>query len=180
MRKLYFLAPDALSARNIIIELRDQGVYSQHISILANQDTQFDSKLEVTELNSENLSNFDELGKSDLLPALEKGAAMGGSLGLIGGLAALAFPPAGLVIGGGAVLASTTLGAGLGAWISSMIGISAPHHDIEEYVSAIESGSVLLLVDVDEEKLESIKGIIASHHPEADIKQAGKLMPGPG
>lgn len=179
MQKLYFLVPDAQSARNIITELRADGVRAQHISILAHKDTEFETSLEVSELDDKTLSDFGETGKSDLLPALEKGAAMGGSIGLLGGLAALAFPPAGFIVGGGAVLVSTAVGAGLGAWISSMIGIAAPHQDIEHYIQAIENGSILLLVDVDEEQYESAKVLIARHHPEAEIKEASVLLPEP-
>lgn len=179
MKKLYFLSPDITSARNIIAELRAQGIPSQHISILAHQDTQFDTRLDITELTEENLSDFGELGKSDMLPALEKGAAMGGTIGLIGGLAAMLFPPAGLIVGGGAVLTFTAVGAGIGAWTSAMIGVSAPHHEIEEYVGAIEQGNILLLVDVENEQLEQAQQSIAAHHPEAIIKQANPLTPSP-
>lgn len=179
MKKLYFLTPDVTSASNIIGELRAQGVPSQHISILAHENTQFDTKLKVTELSEENLSDFGELGKNDMLPALEKGAAMGGSIGLIGGLASMLFPPAGLIVGGGAVLAFTAVGAGIGAWTSAMIGVSAPHHEIEEYVKAIEQGNILLLVDVEDEQLEQARESIAAHHPEAVVKQATSLTPNP-
>lgn len=177
MTKLYFLSPDKQSATKTISDLRDQGVASRNISVLAHESVGLDTSLEVTELDETGQSGFGRDGLGDLVPALQKGAALGGGLGLVGGLAAMAFPPAGLIIGGGAVLATTAFGAGFGAWTSSLIGISAPHHDIEEYVTAVENGSILLLVDVDADNVEAVKTTISRHHPEVDIKENGAFAP---
>lgn len=59
-----------------------------------------DMPLDVAEMNEQNMSDFGSLGMSGFVPALEKGAALGGVLGLLGGLAALAFPPTGFILGG--------------------------------------------------------------------------------
>jgi len=176
VKKLYFLSPNKQSATSTIADLRAQGVLPQSISILAHESVGLDTSLDSAELGEHNISDFGDLGMSDLVPSLQKGAALGGGLGLIGGLAGLVFPPAGFIIGGGAVLGGTALGAGLGAWISSMIGVSAPHHDIEEYVTAVESGSILLLVDVDDDTIEEIKTTIGKYHPEVEIKENGALI----
>jgi len=175
MTKLYFLSPDKQSATSTISELKAQGVTPKDISILAHEKTGFDTSLDLAELSKHNVSDFGKLGMSDLIPALEKGAAVGGGLGLIGGLAAMTFPITGLIIGGGAVLASTAVGAGLGAWTSSLIGISAPHHEIEEYIAAVENGDILLLVDVADGNAEEIKTIISKYHPEIEIKESSIL-----
>jgi hypothetical protein len=63
---------------------------------------------------------------SDLVPALQRGTAAGGAAGLLAGVAAVTFPPAGLTLGGGALLGLTAFGAGFGAWMSSMVGIGLP------------------------------------------------------
>lgn len=173
MTKLYFLSPDKESATKTISDLHDQGITSRNISVLAHESVGLDTSLELTELDDTASNRFGRDGLGDLVPALQKGAALGGGLGLVGGLAAMAFPPAGLIIGGGAVLATTAFGAGFGAWTSSLVGISAPHHDIEEYVTAVENGSILLLVDVDAENVEAVKATISKHHPEVEIKESG-------
>ena len=177
MKKLYFLSPNKQSATSTITELRDQGVSSKNISILAHESVGLDTSLDSAELGEHNISDFGDIGMSDFLPSLQKGAALGGGLGLIGGLAGMVFPPAGFIIGGGAVLGGTALGAGLGAWISSMIGVSAPHQDIEEYVTAIEGGSILLLVDIEGDDIEGVKSAISKYHPEVEIKESGVLPP---
>jgi hypothetical protein len=45
--------------------------------------------------------------------------------------------PTGLVLGGGAVLAISLVGAGLGAWWSSLIGVSIGNRRIKDYEDAI-------------------------------------------
>ena len=173
MKKLYFLSPNKQSATSTIAELKEQGIKPKNISILAHESVGLDTSIDSEELGEHNISDFGDIGMSDLIPSLQKGAAVGGGLGLVGGLAGLAFPPAGLIIGGGAVLGTTALGAGLGAWASSMIGVSAPHHDIEEYVAEIENGSILILVDIEGDELESVKTAISKHHPEVEVKESG-------
>jgi hypothetical protein len=70
------------------------------------------------------------LQKSDFIPALEQGWALGGLTGILAGLVAVALPP-GLVLGGGAVLAISLAGAGVGkrsAGIRGGLGKGAQRH----------------------------------------------------
>lgn len=75
----------------------------------------------------------------------------------------------GLVLGGGAVLGMGVLGAGFGAWASSLIGISVPERGIQRYQTAIDNGNLLLLIDVPRWQAESVCAVIRSHHPEVEI-----------
>lgn len=161
MKRLYFLVPDAGSARSIVDELRDAGLGERHIHIVARDH----EALEAAELPEAGL-----LEESDFIPALERGLAVGGATGLIAGIAAVTFPPAGLVLGGGAILATSLLGAGLGAWVSSMIGVSAPNTQLEEFQQAVDTGQFLMLVDVPASRAEEITALIESRHPEAEVR----------
>ena len=51
--------------------------------------------------------------RSDLLPALARGTGAGGITGVLAGLVAMAFPPAGLTIAGSAVVLMALASAGL-------------------------------------------------------------------
>lgn len=94
---------------------------------------------------------------------------LGGATGIVAGLVAMTFPLSGLVLGGGAVLAIALAGAGVGAWLSSMIGISLPNSCLKQFEDAIEAGEFLMVVDLPKERIDEIDELVKQHHPEADI-----------
>ena len=159
MERLYFLIPDKSVAHAIVAELRENGVAEDKIHIVAHE------RVELDNLPEGNLAH-----RSDLVPALERGAVTGGVAGLLAGLAVVAFPPAGILIGTGAVVASTLAGAGFGAWVSGMIGIRLPNTELKEYEERIRGGELLMLVDADENRADAIAEVIRRHHPEVDLK----------
>lgn len=169
MRTIYFLTPDHDCARAIVDDLRASGVEEKHISVLAKRQEPLDDLPEPAASE-----------KSDLIPALQRGAGIGGAIGLFAGLASVAFPPAGIVLGGGAVLLTTAGGAALGAWMSSLIGISVPNTQLEKFEAAIERGEILMLVEVDGQRVEEIKTLVEKHHPGAEfegVEPKVKVMP---
>jgi hypothetical protein len=126
VRRIYFLLPTVASARSIVDELLLARIDERHIHVVAREDTPL-----------EDLPAAKVAQSTDLVPALQRGAAAGGLSGLLAGLLAVTFPPAGLVLGGGAVLGLTLFGAGFGAWMSSMVGVGLPNSRIEQYQQAI-------------------------------------------
>lgn len=160
MERLYFLIPNKDVAGAIVGELRSNGVAEDKIHVVAHD------RIELENLPEGNLSH-----NSDLIPALERGAVTGGIAGLLAGLAVIAFPPAGIVIGTGAALAGTLAGAGFGAWVSGMIGIRLPNTELKEYEERIGAGELLMLVDVEDNRSQAVAGIIRQHHPEVEIKE---------
>ena len=160
MRRLYFLAPSVESARQIVDELLLTHVEERRIHIVSKDH----GALERAELPEAGL-----LQESDFVPALERGLAVGGATGLVAGIAAVTFPPAGLILGGGAILATSLLGAGLGAWVSSMIGISVPNSQLDKFQEAIQDGQLLMIVDVPKSRVDAVTDIIKRHHPEAQV-----------
>lgn len=158
MKRIYFLAPDMESARETVNDLHGKGLDDQHIHLVASDDVELGD-----------LPGADALENSDFYPALKRGAAIGGTTGLIAGLAAVALPT-GLVLGGGAVLALTAAGAGTGAWWSSMVGAGLHDTEATEHEEQIRKGAVLLMVDVPKEEVDSYRELVRSHHPEAEIE----------
>lgn len=161
MRRLYFLVPSVESAKQIVDELLLARIEERHIHIVAKNHR----PLEEAHLPEAGL--FEE---SDFVPALERGLAVGGATGLLAGIAAVTFPPAGLILGGGAILATSLLGAGLGAWVASMIGVSVPNSQLEKFKDALAKGQLLMLLDVPKDRVEEITDLIKSHHPEAQVE----------
>ena len=159
MRRIYFLIPDVRSAKSIFNELLLARIEERRIHVLAKEGTPLEDLPEARVAQS-----------SDLIPALERGAAAGGISGLLAGALAVSFPPAGLVLGSGALLGITLFGAGFGAWMSSMVGIGLPSGRLEKFDAAIARGELLLMIDVPRDRVEEIEAIIARHHPEAELE----------
>ena len=158
MRRLYFMVPDIDTAKTVVDELLLKRVDEHHIHVVAKEGTP------MGDLPEANL-----LQKSDFIPAMERGLAVGGITGVIAGIAAVSFPPAGLVLGGGAILGTSLAGAGIGAWISGMIGMDVPNTQIEKFEGAIEKGEVLMMVDIPKTRVEEIEALVQQHHPDADM-----------
>ena len=158
MRRLYFMVPDVDTANTVVDELLLKRVDDHHIHVVAKEGTP------MGDLPEANL-----LQKSDFIPAMERGLAVGGITGVLAGIAAVTFPPAGLILGGGAILGTSLAGAGIGAWISGMIGMDVPNTQIEKFEGAIEKGEVLMMIDIPKTRVEEIEALIHQLHPDADM-----------
>jgi hypothetical protein len=166
MRRLYFLVPNVKDARKIVEELLLARVEERHIHIVAKEG-----------VSMEDLPEAGMMQKSDFIPALERGIAVGGATGALAGLVAVTFPPAGIALGGGAVLATALAGAGAGGWFSSMIGSSVPNSQIKQFEKAIEAGELLMMVDVPKDRVDEIEELVRKHHPEAEIEGTEPTVP---
>jgi hypothetical protein len=159
MRRIYFLTPNVASAQAIVNALLLARIEERRIHVLARQGT------ELADLPPARLAQ-----SSDLVPALERGVAAGGLAGLLAGVAAVTFPPAGLVLGGGALLGLTLFGAGFGAWMSSMVGVGIPSSRLTQFEAAFARGDLLLMIDVPKARVEEIEALVKRHHPEAELE----------
>jgi hypothetical protein len=157
-RRLYFVVPDVATTHKIVNELLLVRVEAAHMHVVAREGTQLGDIPEASILQ-----------KTDIIEAAERGLAVGGATGLLAGLIAISFPPAGVILGGGMVAATALAGAGFGAWVSSMIGVNLPNREIKAYEEAVKSGAVLMMVDVPKERVHEIERLIQEHHPEAQI-----------
>lgn len=159
MRRIYFLAPSVASARAIVNDLLLARIEERHIHVLAKEGTPL-----------EDLPEAKLAQASDLIASLERGAAAGGLTGLLAGLVAVTFPPAGLALGGGALLGIALLGTGFGAWMSSMVGVGIPNSRLEQFQDAIAKGELLMMIDVPRVRVEEIEAVVRRHHPEAELE----------
>ena len=165
LRRLYFLLPDVEAARRIVDELLLVHIPYEHIHVLASPQTPLEA-----------LPEAGVAQKTDLVPALERGMAAGGTAGIVAGLIALAFP-LGPVAAGGAILFGALGGAGFGAWISSMIGISLPNSRLARFEASIADGRILMMVDVPKTRVEEFEELVHTHHPEAEIEGTEPTIP---
>ncbi len=168
MRRLYFLVPDVNSASSIVDELLLARIEERRIHIAARDHHP---------LQEANLPESNLFQESDFIPAVEKGLAVGGGTGIIAGLVAMTFPPAGLIVGGGAVLGLGLLGAGFGAWVSGMIGVNVENTQLKDFEQALNDGQLLLMVDVPVARIDEITELVKKHHPEAEVNGTEPTLP---
>ncbi|MGA0610682.1 DUF1269 domain-containing protein [Caldimonas sp. KR1-144] len=163
-RRIYWLLPDLASARRTMSDLLLARIAEQHIHF-------------VTPEGSDNagLHPANVLQTSDVLRAAQAGLVIGGVAGgVVGTAVALFFP----VFGDGTASAVdarqwgvaavlSLFGGAIGAWASSMIGISTPSYRLRRFQGALEQGQILLMVDVPRSRVEEIEALLAASHPEA-------------
>ena len=157
MRRIYFLVPTIEVTHKIVEELQSEGIEDRHIHILAKRGTP--------------LEGLPEAGvsiKSDFLPALERGIALGGTTGLLAGLIGLRF--AGFVIAGGPLLGIIIASATIGSLMGGLAGMNVGNTRLKKFEEAIEQGEFLMLVDIPKEQIEDIRKLIIKHHPDAEFE----------
>lgn len=166
MRRIYFLVPDISITKCIVDDLLMAKIEDRHIHVIAKRGTPLE------ELPEANL-----LQKSDFIPAVQQGLALGGTTGMLAGLVAIILPPASTVIAGGILLATTLVGASVGAWLSGMVGMSVGNRRIKEFEDAIEAGHFLVLVDVFSDRVDEIEERVKQHLPEVEIEGTEPNIP---
>ena len=158
MRRLFFLTPNVDSCQAIVDELEQTGVPQRHLHVIASIGQALDG-----------LPKAGLLQKTEFLHGLAIGAGLGGTAGILGGLLAMAFPPAGIMLGIDALLAGAAAGAGFGAVVSALMSSHKHNHDLNAFEQAIERGEILLMVDVPRKAVNQTKELILGHHAEAKI-----------
>jgi hypothetical protein len=80
------------------------------------------------------------------------GAVIGGTLGLLAGIGALAIPGLGPFIAAGPIMAALAgIGAGgaVGGFVGALIGMGIPEYEAKRYEGRIQKGGILLSVHCD-------------------------------
>jgi hypothetical protein len=150
------MVPDTRSARQVRDELLLARIEDGHIHVMARDGMSLDGLHEASILQ-----------KSDFVHGAETGLAVGGGIGIVAGLVAVFFPPAGIDLQLVTILLTALIGAAFGAWVASMVASSIPNSRLKAFESAITAGHVLMMVDVPSGRVDEIKRLVAAHHPEA-------------
>jgi hypothetical protein len=166
MRRIYFLVPDISTTKRIVDELLLARIDERHIHVIAKSGTPM-----------EDLPEANLFQKSDFIPAVERGLALGGSAGILAGLVAISIPITTTMLAGGVLLMATLSGAGIGAWAGGMIGVSVDNTRIKQFENAIEAGQLLLLADVPKNRVDEIEERVKLHLPKVEIEGTEPTIP---
>lgn len=159
-RRIYWLIPDVANARRAVDDLLMARVPVQHIHSFGHEG-----------MNLSGLHPANVFQTTEVIYAAEAGLLIGGTIGVVAGLLVAMFYPIG--VGAwewGMVVVLGVLGALIGAWSSSMIGISMPSHRLKRFEAAIAQGQILLMVDVPSIQVKEIEALLQASHPEAQFE----------
>jgi hypothetical protein len=105
------------------------------------------------------------------------GAVLGGALGLLAGIGALAIPGVGPFIAAGpimAALAGVGVGGSVGGFTGALIGLGIPEYEAKRYEGRIQKGGILLSVHCDtSEEIKRAKEVMKNTGAE-DISSTGE------
>jgi hypothetical protein len=165
-RRLYFLLPDVKTTKQVFRELLLARIEERHVHVLARDGTLLGDLPEATLLQ-----------KSDAIHGIELGLIIGGATGMVAGTLAVLFPPSGLIMGLGVILATGILGAIMGVWVSGMIAVDVPNTKLRAFMGAVEKGKVLMIVDIPKDQVAEVSRWVKQHHPEADMRGLEPTIP---
>ena len=132
-------------AENIVTELRDAGFASSDISAL------FPDRSGTRDFAHETNTKAPE----GAVAGIGAGGAIGGTIGLLAGIGALAIPGLGPFIAAGPIMAALSgaaAGAAVGGVTGALIGMGIPEVEAKQYEGKIKNGNILLSVHTDNGK----------------------------
>jgi len=167
-KRIYCLMPEIERCKSLVRELRESGLSDKLIHIVARED-----------LHIEGIRDASVAIRTNLVQGAELGLGLGGVAGMIGGLLAVTFPPSGLILGGGAILLTSTLaGAGIGGIISALIASGIPKEEVESAWYEIEQGQILVVLHLGQKELGWATEIVERYCPAASGLRAPFSRPG--
>ena len=105
------------------------------------------------------------------------GGAIGGTLGLLAGIGALAIPGVGPFIAAGPIMGTLAgLGSGglVGGIIGALVGMGIPEFEAKRYEGRIKTGGILLSVHTDSSDWTRKAKEVLKHTGATDISSAGE------
>ena len=156
-RRLYFLLPDAASARRMLDEMLLARIEVGHIHFLGKRG----------ELPPD-LPEASFMQKTDFVHGAQVGFGIGGLAGIAFGLLAVTYAPEGASLQMVTVLIAALLGAIFGAWTASLVASSVPNSRLQRFHDDIERGKILMMADVPMGRVQEISDLVARRHSDAE------------
>jgi uncharacterized membrane protein YeaQ/YmgE (transglycosylase-associated protein family) len=164
--RMYVTLPDVGSARKLANDLLLARVEDKHMHFLARRGTDLGELHEASYLQ-----------KTDTVHGAFVGFVIGGLMGVLAGSLLVNFPPHGVSLELVAVLIAAIVGACLGTWVASMVGLQVPNSRLKGFEHDLEEGKILLMLDVASGRYDELRTIIARTHPEAADRGSEPTVP---
>lgn len=132
-------------AEKIVSQLQQNGFLANDISVI------FPDRQGTTDFAVEHSTKAPE----GAIAGVGTGGVIGGTLGLLAGIGALAIPGLGPFIAAGplmATLGGAALGAGAGGVVGALVGMGIPEIEAKLYENKVRSGKILVAVHTDDSR----------------------------
>lgn len=139
------LVSSEAQAELIVAKLQDAGYSNNNISAL------LPDKRSTRDFAHEHNTKAPE----GAVAGVSAGGAIGGTLGLLAGIGALAIPGVGPFIAAGPIMAALSgaaAGAAVGGITGALVGLGIPEIEAKQYEGKVKGGSILLSVHVDDDE----------------------------
>ena len=166
-KAIFCLAKSEAQAERIVGDLKSAGFSNNDISVL------FPDKTGTRDFAHEQHTKAPEGATA----GAGTGAAVGGTLGWLAGIGALAIPGVGPLIAAGPIMAALTgaaVGGTVGGVSGALIGMGIPEIEAKRYEGKIRDGNVLISVHADDSDERSRAKDIFKTNGAADIASAGE------
>ena len=154
-------------AEVIVEELRGAGFLAEDISVL------FPDKSGTRDFAHEQHTKAPE----GAIAGVGAGGAVGGTLGLLAGIGALAIPGLGPFIAAGPILAALSgaaAGAAVGGITGALVGMGIPEVEAKQYEGKIKGGNILISIHVDDAAERARAKAVLERHGAVDIMTVGE------
>ena len=155
-----------IQAERIVDQLQQRGVSSGDISVL------FPDKRGSKDFAHEHNTKAPE----GAVAGVGAGGVIGGTLGLLAGIGALAIPGVGPLIAAGplmATLSGVATGAAVGGVAGGLIGLGIPEYEAKAYEGKIRGGNILVAVHTDDSESEKRSKQVLETNGAHDIAVTG-------
>jgi hypothetical protein len=166
-KAVFCIATSYRQVEQIVDNLKTGGFSNNHISVLL-PDTQ-GTKDFAHEKNTK--------APEGAATGAGAGGVMGGALGWLAGIGALAIPGAGPFVAAGPIMAAlggAALGATVGGITGALVGLGIPEYEAKRYEGKLKAGKILISVHSDDSKETSRAEAIFKAAGAEDIATSGE------
>src|SRR6267142_5276837 len=180
---VFGIYPQITNLENALNELKQAGFRHEDISVL------FPENLGSKELTTVKATK----GPEGVAAGASSGAVVGGALGWLAGIGALAIPGIGPFIAAGPIvtaLAGLGVGGAVGGLAGALVGMGIPEYEAKRYEGRIKDGGILLSVHCDSSdwtkrakeilKTTGAEDISSTGEADADYAESDKPLPRTG
>ncbi len=170
---VFCIAKSASQAERIVTDLRTAGFNSSDISAL------FPDKEGTRDFAHEQNTKAPEGAAT----GVGAGGLLGGTLGWLAGIGALAIPGVGPLIAAGPIMAALSgaaVGAALGGVTGALVGMGIPEYEAKRYEGKVRDGNILISVHTEDSNERSRAQEIFERAGAEDISSTGEATPPKG